>query len=271
MKRYVALIALFLYSCGISAFDHPRCGARAVSLSGALVALTDPWSTFHNQAGLARFESVVGAVFYSSRFGLKELAHTAGTVVLPVKPGTFGLSYSQFGTGSCKDLKAGLAYARNLSNHITAGIQLDYLACLLPENQHAATCFTFEGGILLKASESITLGVHLFNPLHQNYKGYSSKIKVPVIVRSGAGLTLSKWLLIAFEMEKSSGIPLLFKTGFEVRSPQNLTFRLGISGEPFSYTAGFGYQIGKIISNIGFFYHGNLGFTPAVSLQYHLK
>ncbi len=270
MKKYVALIVCILFPCGISALDHLRCGARAASLSGAFVALTDPWSTFHNQAGIAGLECITGAVFYSSRFGLKELAHAAGTVVLPVKQGTFGVSYSQFGTGTCKETKAGLAFARYLSHHLAAGIQLDYLSFLLPENRHAATCFTFEGGVLLNASETIALGLHLFNPLCQKYKGYSTEMEVPVILRSGASINLSEWLVLALEMEKSSGIPVLFKTGMEVRFPQNLSFRFGVSGEPFSYTAGFGYQMGKMISNIGFFYHGNLGFTPAVSIQFIL-
>jgi len=52
---------------------------------------------------------------------------------------------------------------------------------------------------------------------------------------------------------------------------QNFILRAGVSGKPFAYTAGFGYKTGQLCTDIAFFYHGNLGITPAISIHYALK
>jgi hypothetical protein len=46
--------------------------------------------------------------------------------------------------------------------------------------------------------------------------------------------------------------------------------RFGVSGKPVTYTAGIGFQTRKIVTDIGFSYHGNLGITPSFSIQFNL-
>jgi hypothetical protein len=272
MRRFIALLSFFI--CFIDngkAIENPRAGARALALSDAFVSFTDTWSTFHNQAGLASFVSVSGSVFYTSKFGLKEFSQMAGSFVLPTKTGVFGLGYSQFGTGQFKENKFGIAFAKKLSSEVSAGIQIDYLSSLFPENKRAKGFVTFEGGILYESSEKLNLGVHIFNPFHLGFETLTGKVKMPVTFRTGANYRFSEFLLMCFELEKNSENNLILKTGTEFLPLRNLAIRFGFSGKPFAYTAGIGYQYGKISTDIGFSYHGVLGFTPSVSIQFKLK
>ena len=180
-KTKCILLLMLLVSANSFALDNHRIGARALSLSHAFVSFSDTWSTFHNQAGLAGMTGVSAGFFYESRFNIDELSLVAGSVVIPVKAGTFGAGFFQFGKGTFKEHKFGLAFAKKQNNSRT-----------------------------------------------------------------------------------------LLKTGIEFQPVENLALRFGVAGKPINYTAGIGYKTGKLSADIGFGYHGNLGITPSVSVQFEL-
>ena len=260
---------IFVYHDAESAENYPS-GARALSLSNAFVTISDTWSTFHNQAGLAGLESFSAGVFYESRFMVDELSHVAGSLVIPVKAGTFGISFSQFGKGTYKEHKIGLAFAKSLTKKISAAIQLDYLSERFPENERAAGFATFEAGIVYAATEELFLGAHIFNPIQGGIKTPEGIQKMPAVFRIGGHYQFPKMVLLIFETEKNFENPLLFKSGLEFSPVKNLALRFGVSGKPVAYTAGIGFQTGKITTDIGFSYHGKLGLTPSVSIQFAL-
>ncbi|MDX1283508.1 MAG: hypothetical protein R3182_00775, partial [Draconibacterium sp.] len=166
MRKPFVILHLFLIGCSslFASENHPT-GARAIGLSNAFVSITDIWSTFHNQATLTGVESLSVGVFYESRFMLDELSLAAGSVVLPVEAGTFGLSFYQFGEGTFKENKIGLSYSKQLSSRLNAGIQLDYFSNRFPENEGSYGFATFECGIAYQTTELMTIGAHIFNPI----------------------------------------------------------------------------------------------------------
>ena len=93
---------------------------------------------------------------------------------------------------------------------------------------------------------------------------------MPAVFSIGGHYQFSKMVLLVVETEKNFGNPLLFKSGLEFSPVENLSLRFGVSGKPVTYTAGIGFQTGKIATDIGFGYHGNLGLTPSVSIQFNL-
>jgi hypothetical protein len=254
----------------LSAIEKYPSGARSLGLSNAVVSIPDVWGTFHNQATLATLNNFSAGVFYESRFMVDELSHTAGTLVIPAKPGTFGVSFSQFGKGTFAAHQLGLAFARMLGKKMAASVQFDYFSAHFPENERAHGFATFEAGVLFKASEQISLGVHLFNPVQAGIKTSSGVQKMPAIARIGGHYQFPEMVLIAFEAEQQFNGPLLVKSGIEFMPVKNLALRFGVSGKPVNYTAGIGYRTGKIITDIGFGYHGNLGVTPSISIQFEL-
>jgi hypothetical protein len=268
MKKKFVFLTFFYFAfyLSYSAENYPA-GARALGLSNAFVSVSDPWSTFHNQAGLARLENFSGGVFYESRFMIDELSHAATTIVAPVKAGTFGLSFSQFGKGTYKEHKVGLAFAKKLTKKLNAAIQLDYFSTRFPENENAFGFATFEAGVIYTVKENLFFGAHVFNPIANGFDLPEGNQKMPAVIRVGGHYQFPKMVLLTFETEKTLENPFLVKTGIEFSPVKNLAMRFGVSGKPLNYTAGIGYSVGKISTDIAFSYHGNLGLTPAVSIQ----
>lgn len=249
--------------------NHPT-GARSLALSHAFISISDTWSTFHNQAGLALNEGFSAGVFYESKFMLDELSLMAGSLILPVHAGTFGFSFFQFGQGSFKENKVGLAFAKSLSEKIQVGIQLDYFSQRFPENSGAFGFATFEGGIIYTPNKKLFLGAHVFNPISNGVGTPEGRQKTPIIFRTGGHYQFDEMILVTIETQKDSQNPFLIKTGIEFSPVQNLALRFGVSGKPVNYTAGLGYTFGNVTTDIGFSYHGNLGLTPSVSIQFNL-
>jgi hypothetical protein len=94
--------------------------------------------------------------------------------------------------------------------------------------------------------------------------------KMPASFRIGGHYQFPKMVLLTVETEKNSENPFIVKSGLEFSPVKNLSLRFGVSGKPVNYTAGIGFQTGKITTDIGFSYHGNLGLTPSVSIQINL-
>ena len=271
MKKCLPLLTFCCICIHGYAVGNSRGGARALAMSDAFIAVSDAWGTFHNQAGLASIKSFAAGVHSSSRFSLKELKELAGTMVIKTQTGTFGFSYWQFGYQQYRETRLGIAYAKPLAHWIFAGIQIDYLSRLLPENSKAGGFPAIEGGIIIKAGEKLNLGAHIFNPVNLTKFTRTSQFKVPLIVRTGVAFSVSQMLLITAEMEKRPEEKMTIKSGLEYVPIENLTLRFGVSGNPFTYTAGMGYTVNKITTNIAIQYQGNLGLTPGISINYLLQ
>ncbi len=260
------ILSIFVFSKTYSAGNN-LAGARALALSNAFVSVSDTWSTFHNQAGLAVLDNLSAGVFYESRFMIDELSHVAGTFVLPVNAGTFGFSFSQFGKGTYKEHKVGLAFAKRLTKKWNAAIQLDYLSSRFPENERAIGFATFEAGVIYAATDNLFFGAHIFNPISNGFDMPEGTQKIPAVFRVGGHYQFPNMVLVTFETEKTPENPYLLKYGIEFSPVNNLAFRFGVSGKPVNYSAGIGYSVGRLTTDIGFGYHGNLGLTPSVSIQ----
>lgn len=271
MKQPTIIFLFFVI--GISnlfALENHPVGARSLALSHSFVSISDIWSTFHNQAGLAQIEGFSAGIFYESKFMVNELSLAAGTIILPVNAGTFGFSFYQFGQGTFKESKIGLAFSKQLSEKFSAAIQLDYFSQRMPENDGAFGFATFEAGIIYSPNKKLFLGAHIFNPISNGLETSEGKQKSPTIFRVGGHYQFDEMILVTIETQKDLENPFILKTGIEFSPVKNLALRFGVSGKPVNYTTGIGYSFGKITTDIGFSYHGNLGLTPSVSVQIKL-
>ncbi len=269
-RPFYILLIISLFPFFTFASGNYYSGARPTALSGAFVSIHDTWSTFHNQATLAQLESVSSGVYFESRFLIEELSLAAGSVVLPVRSGTFGLSLYQFGKGSYKNHKVGISFAKKLSDRLNAGIQLDYFSEHYPENEGAFGFATFEVGLTCRLTDEFILGAHMFNPIKNGIRLSQGKQRTEGIYRIGGHYQFSEMVLLCMEAQLNSDKPAIVKTGLEFSPAKELFLRFGISGRPVQYTAGFGYSHKKITTDVAFSYHGNLGITPSVSIQFTL-
>jgi len=270
MRTLQILLLLLFIRIPLLASDNYPVGARSIALSNAFVSVSDSWSTFHNQATLAKINQLTAGVFYESRFLIDELSLAAGTFIFPFAKGTAGLSFYQFGKATFKESKFGLAYSKQLSEKLSAGIQLDYFLNRFPENEKAFGFATFELGVTYLLTDELTLGAHVFNPVENGITTYYGKDKMPIILRIGGHYEFLDKVIISIEYYINSIQKEQVRTGLEFYILKNLVARMGVSGTPLKYTAGFGYHFGKISTDLAFSYHGNLGFSPSVSIQFQL-
>ncbi|AHW61909.1 hypothetical protein SAMN05444285_11298 [Draconibacterium orientale] len=271
LKPFYILLVYFTIITFAASSQTYAGGARSLALSNAVVSISDTWSTFHNQATLAKINRFSAGVYYESKYGIDEFALAASSVVLPTGAGTFGLSFYQFGKGSFKEHKIGFGYAKQLSEHFNASVQFDFFSERLPENADAFSFVTFEIGATYQLTQQIILGAHTYNPVKNGFNYPEEKIKLPAVYRLGAHYSFDEHVLVSLETQKESDHDVMVKSGLEFMPLQNLALRFGISGRPVQYTAGLGYSFKNISTDIAFSYHGNLGFTPSVSIQYQLK
>ncbi len=270
LKTSQILLFLLVLRIPVLASDNYPVGARATALSNAFVSVSDVWSTFHNQATLPGIENVSAGIFYESRFLVDELSLAAGTFVFPIAGSTAGLSFYQLGKGTFKESKFGLAYSKQLSSRLSAGVQLDYFLNHFPENEKAFGFATFEVGLTYQLSDELTLGAHVFNPVKNGFKTYYGKEEMPLIVRAGGHYFLADMVLLSAEYVYNSETKSQVRSALEFYLLDKLAIRMGVSGSPLKYSVGLGYKFGRISTDIAFSYHGNLGFSPSVSLHFSL-
>ena len=75
-----------------AANDNYPLGSRAAAMSNISVMLSDVWSVFHNQAGLAGLEHIVIGFHHENKFIVPQYGLQALAIGIPVRPGTIGVT-----------------------------------------------------------------------------------------------------------------------------------------------------------------------------------
>jgi hypothetical protein len=259
-------IAVVAASLCCSGRESHTAGARSSGLAHSIVALEGIEGLFHNQAGIGFEKQLTALLLYESKFMLKELALMSAGLVIPARMVNFGISFRQFGTGVYRDSKIGLAMTRTFGENVSAAVQFSYFFEKIPEIREPMTAFTLEAGCLVKLSEKVTGGIHLFNPVKSPVKTPGGDSIMPLRIRVGEAWRISHQLVWSFEVEKENSMPWLIKSGMEFKPERRVSLRAGVIGRPFQPTAGAGFHLGHFGFDIGFSYHGNLGFAPAAGI-----
>lgn len=273
MKKNLFMLSLIMLLSGTNAkaqaFTYPL-GARAIGMGHNSLVLKDSWATFNNQAAAAFLSGIHAGVFMENRFLLAELNRIALGVSFPVKKGSLFVNADHFGGTLYSELKAGAGYAMHFGEHFAAGLQLDYLRIAISEGYGNHHAFTFEGGIHVSITEKLSLGFHIFNPLHVKWSG-SSDEHIPVRIRAGLGFKPEASLTICAEIMKSTVDAAIISAGCEYRYQSRFFIRAGITSGPARYTFGAGFRLKKLVIDIASSVHSYLGYSPQLSFTYSFE
>jgi len=268
MKKIYTLIVLLFFSFQIFSQSQNRpVGANFSAIGNAGVSLSDVWSVYHNQAGLAQLKTFGIGINFENKYGIKELSHSALALALPTKTGTFGLSYSFFGYSKYNESKIGLAYAKQLFEKFSAGIQLDYFTTNIYGDYGRGGLLTAEIGIIYQPITDLKIGAHAFNPVRSSYNTFDDE-NLSTSIKLGASYNFSELVLFSFEVESDLENTTNFKSGIQYQAVENLYLRIGINTKPVTYHFGFGYHFQKVFADIAFSHHEILGYSTNISLQY---
>ena len=267
-KIIVPLFVVFLSVNGFAGDPYNlSAGARQTGMAQICVMNNDLWSSFHNQAGLAFNKSFSFGFNYDDRFNIKELGTRSVAIAFSLGRVSFGAVYSHFGYSDFRRQFTGLACGMPLSNILSAGVQVDYFNERTSGEYNDHQMLTCEIGAILKVSEDVKIGVHVFNPLPNSTR----KSDMPTRLRAGGGVKLSKELFAGVETEMSTGYLLVLRTGFEYEVAKRFMVRGGFSTENNSFSFGFGYQTGPATIDFGFATHEQLGITSSVSMIFKIN
>lgn len=267
---YLALLFVFLKTkIAISANENFMAGAEGAGLSGATLSLKNHWSAFYNQAGLAGLEELSFGIYTERKFNISELSSAAFALALPFEnKGVFALSFYHFGFENYySQQKTALAYARQLSPIVSAGIQFDYFRTHVMglDNRHILAA---ETGLIIQLSEIITLGTHIFNPVVRYFDSEFDE-RMPSVMRMGGSYKFSDKLFLALEVENDLNFSANFKGGIQYQLHENFILQTGINTNPIKNT--FGFQLNYEFLRLSFAveFHQILGMSSHVSIDYY--
>lgn len=240
--------------------------ARYAGMAGTGAALPDTWSGFQNQAGLALVRDLSLSIHYENHFIIPENSIRALTADIPVTKGTISISYSLFGTSLYFESRAALAFGKKFGERLSAGVQLNYLMIGQSADYGNMHAVVPEGGLLIRPTDKLSVGFHLFNPARQHFPQSHDQI-IPSVMQIGIGYRIIDQVLLCAEAEKETLEKQVWKAGCEYTLIPNLNLRLGVSSAEISrFAIGLGYTFRHYTLDFALSHHQWLGFTPYVTL-----
>ncbi len=270
MKNSLLLLVVSFISTWAIGQSNTHFGGRSAGLAHASVTLSDVWSAHHNQAGLAWMKEQSVGVYYQNKFSMKELNNVGLAYAHPLKKGTIALQWSNFGYSLYQENKVGLAYALQLSEKLSGGIQLDYLSTKLGGIYGSKSALAAEIGLQAKLTSNIRIGAHFYNPTRTKLNEYNGEA-IPSIMRLGIDYRFSEKVLVIVETEKDIDHVAMLKSGIEYKANEKFYVRGGVATGPTLGSFGFGLNMKQYKLDIAASYHQTLGFSPEISFIYEFK
>jgi hypothetical protein len=240
-------------------------GGQSAAMSNAVSALSCTDAVFQNPATLAPLTRRMATIATDMRLGTPELQPIGVGFILPTKSGVLGFSLQHFGFSAFREQKIGVAIARHFSEKLDVGIRLDYMR-LQAREYGSVHLLTFEIGCNTLIAKGLMLGVFVFNPLAVRL---SNAERAPSVFRLGLAYTVSKFVVVAVEVEQNLTSAARFSFGLDYKITEALALRCGFLSLPTRFSFGIGYYLTKnFVMDVALSNQTLLGATPSVSLTY---
>jgi hypothetical protein len=256
----------------ISSFSIPSSGAfltsdaRSGSLALADAALTGDATGWSNPAALAFLERSCIHLQAENPWCVSELSAGAFSICLPVRAGTFALSFSRYGYEAFHESQAGLSFGKSLGKKVKAGVNLDYRSIKQYADNGSLYAIIPSFGIQVLPVSGIVVGLQVSNPAGQDYYPHGH-MKYPALVKVGLAYQPDPEILLCFDMNSESGCKPVYCGGIEYNFDKQFTFRLGLSSSRCTqYSLGIGYLGKHLKTDFAVSHHPVLGFSPAITV-----
>lgn len=242
-------------------------GARSMSLANASVCLTDVWSVHHNPGAAAYITKTSLGVSYENRFFLKELQAQAFAFAHPLKKGVLTLGAQFYGYSLYRSNRVGLGYSMKLSEHLSAGVSINYLSLKIADYGQKGNV-SGEFGMLAKINDKFNVGFSVLNLNRAKLSDFQDD-RFSTYLRLGVHYLVSSKVNIYAEAEKEITSQLRPKGAIEYQFSDNFFLRLGVAANPIELTFGSGFVFKKAFKlDFGSAWHQQLGWSPHIGLSY---
>lgn len=270
IRKFIFLNVLFLFHSISYSQGWLPMGSRSQSIANASVAISDLWSYHHNPAASSKVKNFGVGLSYENRFLLRELQSQGLTLVVPLKKGVVSTGAQSYGFSNYRTYRVGMGYAMDLTEFLSAGVQLNYHRISLTQNYGFHQTVTAEIGLLGEINDDWKIGFSVFN-LTRNKLSEFMEDRYSSILRIGTVYKVSNIVSLYAEAEKHVEYTIRGKFGVEYEPTSQLYVRAGFATNPIELSFGLGYKfINSISLDIGSAYHQQLGWSPNFSLSYQL-
>ncbi len=271
LKNYILFCICISWS--FTAFNQnglpSTLGARSVAMGGTGLTFIDIQALLNNPAGLAQLNSFSGIIAAEQRFASEELQSLAAGIALPTSSGSWGLGLQYFGFDLYNEKRINLAYARQLLDNFSMGIQFVFHNTQIQEYGNKWS-IAAELGLLYEVNDNISIGAQIFNPIRTEIVEGEF---LPTVFRVGFGYKSSEKVLFLAEISKDIEYPVQVRFGIEYRIITQLFLRSGIQTAPEKWSFGIGYLLNQenLSIDVSASHHPFLGFSPAITMTYQSK
>jgi len=267
MLRWNAVLLLFFITTVVLRAGEPLYvphGAAEMGTAFASSASTGHWSCFHNQALMTSRPGTSVAFALETRFMMTPLSSKAVSAILAGKAVPLGLIITHYGNGDYYRVFTGIGSAVTLTKGVSLGVQVDYITEKSAGDYRDLRHLTFEAGMTIMLSSSLTFGLHLFNPL-------TPVNTLPSSINAGLEWKHTEDLSIVIETGKVTDEPLSVQGGISWNVLDRLTLRTGYMSSPSCFSFGTGYANGSLEIDAGFLVNSVTGITSSVSFIWNIR
>jgi hypothetical protein len=267
MLRWNAVLLLSFIAAALLRAGEPVYvphGAAEMGVSFASSASKGHWSCFQNQALLTSHPGTSAGIALETRFMMTPLSSKAVSAILAGKAVPLGLIITHYGNGDYYRIFTGIGSAVTLTKGISLGVQVDYITERSIGDYKDVSHITFETGMTVLLSSSLTLGLHVFNPL-------APINTLPSSINAGIEWKHTEDLFVVIETGKVTGEPLSVQGGISWNVLEKLTLRTGYMSSPSCFSFGMGYTLGSLQTDAGFLVNSLTGVTSSVSFIWNIR
>lgn len=271
VKYAECILGLLMLSSGTQASGiFVMADARSRSLALADAAITSDATGWSNPAALAFLKRPCINLSAENPWCIAELSSGAFSFCLPVKAGTFAISFNRYGCTAFHESRAALSFGKSLGKKVKAGINLDYLNIKQYGDYGNLYAFIPSFGVQILPVEGLAMGCQVSNPAGQGYypRGF---MKLPVVINAGLAYQPEAEILFCLEVRSESGYKPVFCGGIEYNFEKQFAFRMGLSSSSgMQYNLGIGYMGKHVKTDLAVSHHPVLGFSPSITITFIL-
>lgn len=244
--------------------------ATSQGKGGASVSTPSVWSAFSNQGALGFYNQKTVAIHQENRFAIKELNVSGAAFSIPTKPGTVAVAISRFGYKTFNESRAAVAIGRKFWPTFSAGIAVGFHHIRIGEGYGNATATTAEAGIRYTPTQSLAIGVHIFNPTSEKLGNTPGK-NIPSGITAGFDYMLPQGVLASLSATQQNSNSTQVNLGIEATITKQIKLRTGYSSQPDKLSFGFGYEHRALNFDLAITTNNPLGVSGFITAAYHLK
>lgn len=267
MLRWNAVLLSFLLTAAVLRAGEPLFvphGADAMGMGFAVTASPGHWNCFHNQALLTTAPTTSFSASLENRFMIPAMSSKAVSAVLAVRSAPLGIVATHYGNADYNRIFTGLGSAVRITDGLSLGLQVDFISEHGIGEYRDVSHVTFETGMTCNLSSSLTLGLHLFNPV-------APLNTLPSSIEAGLNWQQSDDFLLAIGSSKVSDEPLSVQCGVSWNVMDMLVIRSGYMSSPSAFTFGIGFRTGSLQADTGFLLNSMTGVTSSVSVTWTIR